>query len=58
MEREAPRIILENLRLLKLNVFDGNGSFKFAPGGQKAEMLIEYGRKFATKFLEQCGQES
>lgn len=55
---EAPRIILENLRLLKLNVFDGNGSFKFAPGGQKAEMLIEYGRKFATKFLEQCGQES
>lgn len=53
---EASKIILENLRLLKLNVFEENGSFKFAPGGKKEEFLKEYGRKFAIKFLEVCGK--
>lgn len=51
---EAPKIILENLRLLKFNIFEENGSFRFAPGGNKEEMLKDYGRKFAAKFLELC----
>jgi flavorubredoxin len=49
---EAPKIIQENLRLLKLNIFDEPGSFKFAPGAEKREMLKEYGRKYAAKILE------
>jgi flavorubredoxin len=51
---EAPKMILENMKLLKLHIFDGNGAFKFAPGGDKAEFLREYGRKYAQKFLEEC----
>jgi flavorubredoxin len=53
---EAPRIILENMRLLKLKTFEEAGSFKFAPGGNKVEMLIEFGRKFGQTFLEECGR--
>jgi flavorubredoxin len=44
---EASGIIAENLRRLKLKVFDLQGSFKFAPGGDKKEMLIAFGRNFA-----------
>lgn len=51
---EAPKMILENMKLLKLHVFDENGAIKFAPGGDKAELLREYGRKYAAKFLEEC----
>jgi flavorubredoxin len=51
---EAPRMILENLRLLKFNVFDENAAIKFAPAGDKTAVLQEYGRKYAKKFLEEC----
>lgn len=53
---EAPRIIIENMRLLKLKTFEETGSFKFAPGGDKVEMLLEFGRKFGQAFLEECGR--
>jgi NADH oxidase (H2O-forming) len=52
---EAPRIILENLRMLKFKIFEDPGSFKFAPGGIKEEFLKDYGRNYARKFLESCG---
>ena len=48
---EAPKIILENLRLLKLKVFEETAGFKFSPAGSKEEYLKEFGRKFAQKFL-------
>lgn len=51
---EAPKIILENLRNLKLKVFDDTAAFKFAPGGSKKDQLIEFGRQFAQKILEDC----
>jgi NADH oxidase (H2O-forming) len=51
---EAPKIILENFRILKLRTFDETGSFKFSPGGTKKDSLIEFGRKFAGKVLEYC----
>lgn len=51
---EAPKIILENFRNLKLRTFDETGSFKFSPGGAKKALLIEFGRKFAKKVLEYC----
>ncbi|MCX6326154.1 MAG: FprA family A-type flavoprotein [Bacteroidia bacterium] len=52
---ESPKIILENLRLLKLKIFEETAAFKFAPGGSKEESLKDFGRKFARKFLEECG---
>jgi NADH oxidase (H2O-forming) len=54
---EGPKIILENLRLLKLNVVEELASFKFSPANGKSASLIEYGRKFGTKFKEECGGE-
>jgi flavorubredoxin len=51
---EAPKIILENFKSLKLRTFDETGSFKFSPGGAKKDSLIEFGRKFAAKVLEYC----
>jgi flavorubredoxin len=53
---ESPKIILENLRLLKLKVFEETAAFKFSPGGSKEEFLKDFGRKFSQKFIEECGQ--
>jgi NADH oxidase (H2O-forming) len=53
---EAPKIILENFRLLKFKIFEETASFKFAPGGQKEEILKEFGRNYAIKFMEECGR--
>jgi len=53
---ESPRLIVENLRLLKLNVFEESAGFKFSPGGSKEDELREFGRKFGEKFLEGCEQ--
>ncbi len=46
---EAPGIILNVMKSLKLDIFDEPGSFKFRPGGSKEEMLKEYGRQFGRK---------
>ncbi len=51
---EAPGIILETLKNLKLKVFEESASFKFRPSGSKEEALKEYGRKFGAKFEEEC----
>ena len=52
---ESPRIILENLRLLKLKIFEETGQFKFSPSGDKAAFLKDFGRRYAVKFKEECG---
>ena len=46
---EAPEIITETLKKLKLKVVDGPAANKFAPGGDKRDMLVEFGRMFAEK---------
>jgi flavorubredoxin len=51
---EAPKIIIENFRNLKLRIFDETASFKFAPGGDKKDELIEFGKRFAQRILENC----
>jgi flavorubredoxin len=51
---EAPKIIIENFRNLKLRIFDETASFKFAPGGDKKDELIEFGKRFALKIMENC----
>jgi NADH oxidase (H2O-forming) len=53
---ESPKIILENLRLLKLKVFEETAAFKFKPEGSKEESLKDFGRRFALKFLEECSK--
>ena len=52
---ESPRIILENLRLLKLKIFEETAQFKFAPAADKAAFLKDFGRRYAQKFKEECG---
>ena len=52
---ESPRIILENLRLLKLKIFEDPAQFKFAPSGDKAIVLKDFGKRYAQKFKEECG---
>jgi flavorubredoxin len=54
---EATKIILENMRNLKLKVFEESAAFKFSPGGTKKENLIEYGRKFAHEVLRNCNDK-
>jgi flavorubredoxin len=51
---ESPDIILENLRILKLKVFEETASFKFSPENDKKEYLREFGRKFGKKYIEEC----
>lgn len=49
---EASKIILENFRNLKLKTYDEIGSFKFSPGAGKKEAMIEFGKRFAQKILD------
>ena len=52
---EAPKIILDNFRNLKLRIFDETASFKFSPEAGKSAELIDFGKRFAKKVLEYCG---
>ncbi len=54
---ESPRIILENFRMLKFKIFEDQGAVKFAPHGDKADLLLEYGRKYAVMFMAECGRK-
>jgi flavorubredoxin len=51
---ESPNIILENLRLLKLKIFEETAAFKFSAEKNKKEYLREFGRNFAQKYSEEC----
>ena len=52
---ESPNLILENFRLLKLKIFEETSAFKFSPEQHKKENLIEFGRNFAQRYLQECG---
>ena len=54
---EAVKIITENLKNLKLKVFEEGLSFKFRSSGTKEEALKEYGKRFAAKLEEECAQK-
>jgi flavorubredoxin len=53
---ESSRIILENLRMLKLRIFEDTAAFLFSPEGAKEASLKDFGRRFANKFMEECVQ--
>ena len=52
---ESPNLILENLRLLKLKIFEETLSFKFSPENHKKDYLKEFGRNFAQRYIQECG---
>ena len=51
---EAPGIILDVLKSLKLKIFEETATFKFRPSGPKEEELRLFGKRFAEKFAEIC----
>jgi flavorubredoxin len=53
---EAPKIILDIFRSLKLRTFEDTASFKFSPGAAKKDILIEFGKRFAQRLLENCSE--
>ena len=50
---EAPGLIAEMLRNLKMHFFEEPASFKFVPESDKGKMLVEYGRRFASELTAQ-----
>ena len=52
---ESPNLILENLRMLKLKIFEETAAFKFSADNIKKENLIEFGRNFAQRYIQECG---
>jgi flavorubredoxin len=52
---ESPNLILENLRLLKLKIFEETAAFKFSADKLKKENLKEFGRNFGQRYLQECG---
>lgn len=54
---ESSKIILENLRMLKFKIFEDKGAIKFAPYGDKKDLLSEYGRKYAEMFMAECARK-
>jgi NADH oxidase (H2O-forming) len=52
---ESPNLILENLRMLKLKIFEETASFKFSADKLKKENLRQFGRNFAQRYLQECG---
>jgi flavorubredoxin len=52
---ESPNLILENLRLLKLKIFEETAAFKFSADGNKKEYLREFGRNYCQRYIQECG---
>jgi flavorubredoxin len=54
---EAPSVILDTLKNLKLKVFEDKIAFKFRPSGPKEADMKLFGKKFAEKFEEEYKKE-
>jgi flavorubredoxin len=54
---EAPKIINDSLRNLKLRVFEDSASLKFFPGNEKVSALRDFGRRFAVFVTAECGDD-
>jgi flavorubredoxin len=51
---EAPKIIIDSLRNLKLRVFEDTATLKFSPGDSKTSALMDFGKRFAAFVTEEC----
>jgi len=49
---EAPRIIADNLRNLKLTIFGETAGFKFMPDQEKIIELVAFGNRFTNALLK------
>jgi flavorubredoxin len=54
---EAPKIIIDNLRNLKLRIFEESGALKFFPGADKAIALRDFVKRFALFVSTECGDK-
>jgi NADH oxidase (H2O-forming) len=54
---EAPRIISDVLKNLKLRVYDEPVAVKFYPGEDKGTALKEFGQKFAGFVISECDEK-
>jgi flavorubredoxin len=54
---EAPKLISDMLRNLKLRVYEEPVAMKFYPGEDKSLTLIEFGRKFADFVIAECDEK-
>ena len=54
---EAPKIIIDNLRNLKLRIFEESAVLKFSPGADKTLALSDYGKRFAAFVSSECGEK-
>jgi flavorubredoxin len=54
---EAPTIIIDNLRNLKLKIFDETVSLKFLPGDDTSSALKDFGKRFAGFVSEECSDK-
>ena len=55
---EAPRIIADTLRSLKLRVFEDQAAMKFFPGEEKEAELKAFGKKFAGFIVAECDDKT
>jgi flavorubredoxin len=55
---EAPRIIGETLRSLKLRVYEDQAAMKFYPGEEKETELRAFGKKFADFIVAECDDKT
>lgn len=51
---ESPKIINDTLRNLKFKVYEETAAYKFYPGGEKAALLTDFGRRFALYVRSEC----
>ena len=54
---EAPGIILDNMRNLKLKIFENTAAMKFFPGSEKASALKDFGKRFAAFLSTECDEK-
>ena len=54
---EAPKIISESFRNLKLKVFVDSATIKFYPALEKKEALRDYGKRFADFLIAECSNK-
>ena len=54
---EAPRLIAEMLKNLKLKIFEEPAAFKFAPEKEKENALRDYGKRFAQQLMAESNKE-
>ncbi|MCJ7820503.1 MAG: hypothetical protein MUP53_04815, partial [Bacteroidales bacterium] len=54
---EAPRLIAEMMKNLKLKIFEEPAAYKFMPEKDKEKALRDYGKRYAQQLLAESNKE-